>query len=341
MAVLRYKDPITKTWLPLSSSGPPGPQGPAGADSTVPGPAGPKGDPGAAGAAGAPGADGAAGPAGPAGLPTTLYVEPEPPDVSVHPDGYPLWLDTDEEPVGGGGGGATSLDQLTDVDTSTTPPVAGHALVFNGTLWVPEALSVGVPPPETDVYGNTSYGQPSQPYATGANNTAVGINTQAALTTGVGNVAIGHNAQSAPNNQASYATTTGSYQLAIGTGAGQYSANQTNHGIGIGINALYAGNGVSIGGAAKSTSSGAVAIGYNTLASGSNSVAIGYAAIANIANQIMLGTINHRVFVNNDPVDALEVTTKQYTDSRIWKGSQAEYDAIPTKDQTVLYVITG
>lgn len=181
-------------------------------------------------------------------------------------------------------------------------------------------------PPETDAYGNTSYGEPSQPYAAGANNTAVGINTQAALTTGVGNVAIGHNAQSAPNGQADYATTTGSYQLAIGTGAGQYSANQTNHGIGIGINALYAGNGVSIGGAAKSTSSGAVAIGYNTLASGSNSVAIGYAAIANLTNQIMLGAASHRVYVNNDPVDPLEVATKGYVDSKPTGLDQATAD---------------
>jgi hypothetical protein len=36
----------------------------------------------------------------PAGEPTTLFVQPAPPDTSVHPDGYPLWLDTDEEPGG-------------------------------------------------------------------------------------------------------------------------------------------------------------------------------------------------------------------------------------------------
>lgn len=59
MAVLRYKDPITQTWLPLGTSGP----------------------------------------AGPPGEPTTLYVQPDPPDLSVHPDGYPLWLDTDQDPL--------------------------------------------------------------------------------------------------------------------------------------------------------------------------------------------------------------------------------------------------
>jgi len=30
-----------------------------------------------------------------------------------------------------------------------------------------------------------------------------------------------------------------------------------------------------------------------------------------------------------------------YVDSRIWKGTQAAYDAIVTKDPTVLYVVTG
>lgn len=36
---------------------------------------------------------------------------------------------------GGGGGGASVLDDLTDVDTSTTAPLAGQSLVFDGTIW--------------------------------------------------------------------------------------------------------------------------------------------------------------------------------------------------------------
>jgi hypothetical protein len=35
--------------------------------------------------------------------------------------------------------GNISIDDLSDVDTTTTPPVAGDALVFDGTQWVPGA----------------------------------------------------------------------------------------------------------------------------------------------------------------------------------------------------------
>jgi len=41
------------------------------------------------------------------------------------------------EDAGSGGGGATSIDDLTDVDTSTTPPAVDQVLVWNGTNWVP------------------------------------------------------------------------------------------------------------------------------------------------------------------------------------------------------------
>lgn len=37
----------------------------------------------------------------------------------------------------GSGGGATSIDDLSDVDTSTTPPTTGQILEWNGTNWVP------------------------------------------------------------------------------------------------------------------------------------------------------------------------------------------------------------
>lgn len=41
------------------------------------------------------------------------------------------------------GGGASSLDDLTDIDTTTKVPQAGDALVFNGTEWVPAVVSGG------------------------------------------------------------------------------------------------------------------------------------------------------------------------------------------------------
>lgn len=44
----------------------------------------------------------------------------------------------------GSGGGATSIDELTDVDTSTTTPFIGQTLVWDGTNWVPGDSSDGI-----------------------------------------------------------------------------------------------------------------------------------------------------------------------------------------------------
>lgn len=41
------------------------------------------------------------------------------------------------------------------------------------------------------------------------------------------------------------------------------------------------------------------------------------------------------------PTGTTDASTKAYVDSRIWFGTQAEYDALPTKDPTVLYAITS
>ena len=46
--------------------------------------------------------------------------------------------------TGAGTGGATSIDELTDVDTSTTAPYVGQTLVWDGTNWVPGDSSDGV-----------------------------------------------------------------------------------------------------------------------------------------------------------------------------------------------------
>ena len=46
--------------------------------------------------------------------------------------------------AGGSGGGATSIDELTDVDTSTTTPFVGQTLVWDGANWVPGDSSAGV-----------------------------------------------------------------------------------------------------------------------------------------------------------------------------------------------------
>lgn len=41
----------------------------------------------------------------------------------------------------------------------------------------------------------------------------------------------------------------------------------------------------------------------------------------------------------SDPTDAADGANKGYVDSRIWFGTEAEYDAIVPKDPTVLYCI--
>ena len=41
------------------------------------------------------------------------------------------------------------------------------------------------------------------------------------------------------------------------------------------------------------------------------------------------------------PATEDSATNREYVDSRIWKGTQAAYDAIVTKDPAILYVVTG
>jgi hypothetical protein len=41
------------------------------------------------------------------------------------------------------GGGVTSINDLADVDTSTTPPTTDQALIWNGTTWVPGDVATG------------------------------------------------------------------------------------------------------------------------------------------------------------------------------------------------------
>jgi hypothetical protein len=45
--------------------------------------------------------------------------------------------------------------------------------------------------------------------------------------------------------------------------------------------------------------------------------------------------------VSPAPVAPDDLVTKGYVDGRIWKGTQAAYDALPTKDPNVLFVVTG
>lgn len=75
MPVLKYRDPATQAWVPLSiggagAAGPAGPAGPTGATGLT-GPTGPTGPPGTNGTNGTNGATGPQGPTGPQGVPGT------------------------------------------------------------------------------------------------------------------------------------------------------------------------------------------------------------------------------------------------------------------------------
>ena len=66
-----------------------------------------------------------------------------------------------------------SADALSDIDTTTTPPVIGNGLIWNGTNWVPGFASTTISTANTDcinVTGNGSVGSPvsAEPVVAGA-----------------------------------------------------------------------------------------------------------------------------------------------------------------------------
>lgn len=112
--------------------GPQGPMGPTGAASTVPGPQGPPGSTGPQGPTGPAGADsvvpGPQGPAGPKGDTGAASTVPGPPGAQGPPGST-----GPQGPAGPTG----PIDILTDVDTTTKPPVNGEGLKWNGSVWIP------------------------------------------------------------------------------------------------------------------------------------------------------------------------------------------------------------
>jgi len=173
----------------------------------------------------------------------------------------------------------------------------------------------------TDLFLGTNAGNPG--VSTGARDTAVGVNSMAALTSGNSNTGLGYNSllvcTSGGSNTAlgtfsQNATTTGSVNTSVGSGS--LSANTTGNGnvavgnsamsrnqtsgdnVAVGLNALFfttAGSNTAVGSnalATDTTGTGNIALGYfagSLISTGSNNIDIGSSAPGNESDTIRIG----------------------------------------------------
>ncbi|PRY24047.1 GDSL-type esterase/lipase family protein [Pseudosporangium ferrugineum] len=152
------------------------------------------------------------------------------------------------------------------------------------------AARFGFPGVNPGVASSLRFGGGAQPLATGANNIAIGQNSQVALTTGVNNVAVGQQAQNkitTPNfnvaiGQASqFNLFTGAANVAIGSNA-QFSMTTGANNVAVGHNSQYSPAGT----AANATTSGVgqTSLGYGTGQASTTAVnyitTIGYNSVA-------------------------------------------------------------
>jgi len=181
----------------------------------------------------------------------------------------------------------------------------------------------------TDLFLGTNAGNPG--VSTGARDTAVGVNSLAALTSGNSNTGLGYNSllscTSGGSNTAlgtfsQNATTTGSVNTSVGSGS--LSANTTGNGnvavgnsamsrnttsgdnVAVGLNALFfttgSGNtGVGSNALATSTTgTGNIGLGYfagSLISSGSNNIDIGNSAPGNESDTIRIGNTQTAAFL--------------------------------------------
>ena len=144
---------------------------------------------------------------------------------------------------------------------------------------------------------NTALGDRAGYYnSTGSNNTFLGNQSGLAVTTGASNTLVGY------LSGYNHLSTQGQH-VNVGMMSGPFSAATGNFA-------------TSLGYGAKSHTT-ATAVGGLSEARGVNSTAIGYGAIATLNNQIMLGGASDRVYVNNSPINPLEVATKSYVDGKV------------------------
>jgi len=181
----------------------------------------------------------------------------------------------------------------------------------------------------TDLFLGTNAGNPG--VSTGARDTAVGVNSMAALTSGNSNTGLGYNSllscTSGGSNTAlgtfsQNATTTGSVNTSVGSGS--LSANTTGNGnvavgnsamsrnttsgdnVAVGLNALFfttAGSNTAVGSnalATDTTGTGNIGLGYfagSLISSGSNNIDIGNSAPGNESDTIRIGNTQTAAFL--------------------------------------------
>jgi hypothetical protein len=181
----------------------------------------------------------------------------------------------------------------------------------------------------TDLFLGTNAGNPG--VSTGARDTAVGVNSMAALTSGNSNTGVGYNSllvcTSGGSNTAlgtfsMNATTTGAVNVAVGSGS--LSANTTgNSNVAVGASAMSrnktSGDNTAVGASAlffttgsgntgvgsnalatSSTGTGNIALGYfagSLISSGSNNIDIGNSAPGNESDTIRIGNTQTAAFL--------------------------------------------
>ena len=181
----------------------------------------------------------------------------------------------------------------------------------------------------TDLFLGTNAGNPG--VSTGARDTAVGVNSMAALTSGNSNTGLGYNSllscTSGGSNTAlgtfsQNATTTGAVNTSVG--AGSLSANTTGNGnvaignsamsrnqtsgdnVAVGLNALFfttAGSNTAVGSnalATDTTGTGNIALGFfagQFISTGSNNIDIGNSAPGNESDTIRIGNTQTAAFL--------------------------------------------
>ena len=224
-------------------------------------------------------------------------------------------------------------------------------VIAEGTIQAADFLdadgnSIVVDNSHTDANNNVSVGEKALEDATLGPNTAMGVSSLGSLTTGKFNTAVGYasmsmattgNNNTAVGHQSLQASEGGSENTGVGTKAVSNSRGNGNTGFG-----YYAGS-------YNSSGNYNTAVGHSadmTQRSLTNATAIGYNAKVNASNKIQLGNADvtkvhtHGTIQAADFLDSIgNPLPKSATVNNLVTLTQAQYDALSTKDLNTIYFI--